>query len=213
MVYRQEVRPFSEKQTALVQNFAAQAVIAMENARLITETREALDQQTATAEVLGVINSSPGDLAPVFDAMLEKAMRLCSAAYGHIYTYDGNSFDLMAMKGDERFEEWRRAHRSIEVTEGGRAPLNQIVDGAQVVRFDDARATEGYHRSSQFRALVDAGGIRSGLTVALRKDEAVVGAFTVYRQEVQPFTDRDVSLVQNFGAQAVIAMENARLIT
>ena len=220
IVYRQEVHPFTDKQIELVKNFAAQAVIAVENARLLSELRqrtddltESLEQQTATSEVLSVISSSPGELGPVFQAMLENAVRICDAKFGNIYRAEGDGLRIVATHNTPSvFAEARRS--SAYFSPGPKNPVRRMMTTKAVVHVTDVAATDAYaEREPAAVASVELGGTRTLVIVPMLKDNELVGAFMLARQEVLPFTDKQIALVTSFAGQAVIAIENARLLS
>ena len=213
-IYRQEVRPFTEKQIALVQNFAAQAVIAIENARLLNELKESLEQQTATSEVLQVISSSPGELERVFTAMLANATRICEAQFGNFMLREGSTFRAVAWHGEPTYVEKLQREPLITISDDTRAPLARLIETKQPVHVADLRSEPAYKASSfaPLVTLIDSGGARTLLLVPMLKENTLVGAISIYRREVRPFSDKQIELVQNFANQAVIAIENTRLL-
>ena len=209
VLMRNTVRPFTENQIELVTNFANQAVIAIENTRLLNELRqrtddlsEALEQQTATSEVLRVISSSPGELEPVFQAMLANATRICEAKFGVLFRYDGDgAFHAAASLGvTGSYGEFLRQRASFRPEAG--APLYRLLQTRELVHAADETVGPA----------VKYGGARSLIAVPMRKEKELIGAFVIYRTEVRPFTDKQIELVTNFAAQALIAIENTRLL-
>jgi GAF domain-containing protein len=218
-VYRQKVQPFSGKQIELSKNFAAQAVIAIESARLLNELRqrttdltEALEQQRATSDLLGVISSSRGNLEPIFHAMLENAVGICGASFGNMFLYDEeNAFRAVAMYNAPEAYLSARAHAPFRPPLG--SGLARLVATKDVVQIADLTATENYINRDPFAvAGAELGGIRTLLDVPMLNEGRLLGAMVIYRQEVAPFSDKQIELVRNFASQVVIAIENARLL-
>ena len=209
---------FPDRQIALLQTFADQAVIAIENVRLFDaeqqrtrELSEALEQQTATSEVLKVISSSPGELEPVFKAMLANAVRICEASYGVLFRFENGAAHAAVMLGvPTAFAEfWQREPRRP----GPRTALGRVVETRQTVHIVDVTTEPAYVEGEPvYVAAANLGGFRTFLNVPMLKDNELMGVFAIYRQEVRPFTDKQIELVKSFAAQAVIAIENTRLL-
>jgi GAF domain-containing protein len=214
IVTRSEVRPFRQDELNLMTGFADQAVIAIENGRLLSELRESLEQQTATSEVLRVISSSPSELAPIFQTMLANAIRLCDATFGLLLLYEGDwRFRVVAMINvPPAFAELRRREPIFEASpETG---LGRAVTSKDVVHIADY-AEEAIYKEQRHPAAValgDLGGARTYLVVPMLKDKEIAGAIAIYRQQVRRFADKQIELVKSFAAQAVIAIENTRLL-
>ena len=215
VIYRQEVRPFTDKQIALVQNFAAQAVIAIENTRLLSELRqrtndlsESLEQQTATSEVLSVISNSPTDVQPVFETIANNAVKLCGAQYCIVYSFDGDMIDVVAHHNLDRVavETLRQIWPMAPDT---RTLIGRVILERDVLHVADVTAVPGYTFANTSQAVL---GIRTFIGVPMLREGQPIGAIGVYRREVKPFSERQIELVKAFADQAVIAIENTRLL-
>ena len=193
-----------------MQNFARQAVIAIENTRLLNELRESLQQQTATSEVLKVISSSPGELAPVFETILENATRVCEAKFGNLLLYDGSAFRIVAFHNTP--SAFVEEYGGTPFVPRPDAPGERLVRTKKLVHVPDLRTDPSYQAGSMAAAMVERAGARSLILVPMLKDDELIGAITIYRTEVRPFTDKQIELVSNFAKQAVIAIENTRLL-
>ncbi len=209
-----DVEPFSERQIELVQNFAAQAVIAIENTRLLNELRESLQQQTATSEVLRVISSSPGDLEPVFTSILDNATRICEANFGTLFLREGEALRVAAHHGSLTKawdEQWRVG---MLLQPDPELQAFQTLQGGEPIQVKDLSKAPSYlARNPRAINSVEVGGIRTMLTMPMLKDGEAIGVITIFRTEVREFTDKQIALVTNFAAQAVIAIENTRLLS
>src|SRR5262249_3140007 len=215
---RRMVRPFTTKQIELVETFADQAVIAIENVRLFDEVQartgelsESLEQQTATSDVLRVISSSPGELEPVFEAMLANATRICEAKFGTLYLCEGDAFRLGAMHNPPpAFAEERRREPMFRISPA--TALARATKTRQPVQIADVEAESAYHTDPRASALVKLAGYRTIVCVPMVKEDETIGVISIYRQEVRPFSEKQIELVSNFARKAVIAIENTRLL-
>jgi GAF domain-containing protein len=194
---------------AVLSSEFAQAVIAIENTRLLSELRQSLEQQTATSEVLGVISSSPGELEPVFDAMLANATRVCEASYGALWACESDGFRNVALHGALPADYAAELRRMANFRPHSETPLARVARTKVTVHTADMSTEKSYiDRDPLAVAGVEVAGIRTLLCVPMLKDQELVGVIVIYRREVRPFTDKQIALVENFAAQAVIAIEN-----
>ena len=213
VITRNEVGRFDERHIGLLKTFADQAVIAIENARLFNETKEALEQQTATSEVLKAISSSPGELEPVFNAMLENATRICEATFGTLHLCDGPIFRAVAAHSKKMYVDFLQQNPVVDLREHPGIPFDRLTKTKQVVHVPDLRTDPSYiGKDARIVPVVEDAGARTFVSVPMLKEGDLIGAINLFRLEVRPFTDKQVELVQNFAAQAVIAIENTRLL-